>query len=144
MSDSVTVGINKDVVQSWIEQIISGLPDQTGNLVLDILNILSSIAEVLAPFRLGNLRESHIIQASGLIGDLGNTAPYFPYIILGTSPHPIYPVNKQALWWPGALHPVRMVNHPGTSANDYMSDTMDSADGAIDDLANNFLEWMVS
>jgi hypothetical protein len=35
----------------------------------------------------------------------------------GTHAHIILPVEKQALWWPSAAHPVRMVHHPGTRAN---------------------------
>lgn len=33
----------------------------------------------------------------------------------GSSPHVITPNSRQALYWPGAAHPVKMVNHPGTS-----------------------------
>jgi hypothetical protein len=32
----------------------------------------------------------------------------------GTGPHVIFPRTKKALFWPGADHPVRFVNHPGT------------------------------
>jgi phage virion morphogenesis protein len=31
-----------------------------------------------------------------------------------TKPHTIRPKNKRALFWPGAAHPVRSVNHPGS------------------------------
>ncbi len=34
----------------------------------------------------------------------------------GTPPHVIEPKNKKALAWPGARHPVKKVNHPGTPA----------------------------
>ncbi|GGN39481.1 hypothetical protein FHR83_006712 [Actinoplanes campanulatus] len=34
----------------------------------------------------------------------------------GSRPHVIEPKNKKALAWPGARHPVRRVNHPGTPA----------------------------
>ncbi|BAL87300.1 hypothetical protein AMIS_20800 [Actinoplanes missouriensis 431] len=34
----------------------------------------------------------------------------------GTQPHVIEPKNAQALHWPGARHPVKRVNHPGTPA----------------------------
>ena len=30
------------------------------------------------------------------------------------------PKDKKALYWPGAAHPVRKVNHPGSKANDFM------------------------
>lgn len=44
---------------------------------------------------------------------------YGKFVIAGTAPHDIYPVNAQALYWPGAAHPVAHVSHPGTRANDF-------------------------
>lgn len=38
---------------------------------------------------------------------------HWHFIEYGTSPHPIYPNVKRALWWPGLPHPVGKVNHPG-------------------------------
>lgn len=35
-------------------------------------------------------------------------------IELGSAPHVIRAKNKKALFWEGADHPVRSVNHPGT------------------------------
>lgn len=53
----------------------------------------------------------HITVISGV--------PEAAFVIEGTSPHPIDPVNKKALMWPGAAHPVRHVNHPGTQPNPF-------------------------
>ena len=39
-----------------------------------------------------------------------------PFLEHGTRPHVIEPRDKQALSWPGARHPVKRVNHPGTPA----------------------------
>lgn len=47
-------------------------------------------------------------------GRVFNTVKYGPYVEHGTGPHLIRPVNAQALSWPGAQHPVRVVHHPGT------------------------------
>lgn len=41
---------------------------------------------------------------------------YGIYVEYGTPPHVIRPRAKRALHWPGALHPVARVNHPGTPA----------------------------
>lgn len=38
----------------------------------------------------------------------------------GSKPHVILPRNKKALFWPGANHPVKRVNHPGTKPNDFV------------------------
>jgi hypothetical protein len=39
------------------------------------------------------------------------------YIEFGTPPHDIRPKDKQALFWEGAGHPVKIVHHPGTMPN---------------------------
>ena len=38
----------------------------------------------------------------------------------GTSPHIIRAKGKKALYWRGARHPVRKVNHPGSRAKPYL------------------------
>ncbi|MEU3507676.1 hypothetical protein ABZ733_07070 [Streptomyces longwoodensis] len=45
---------------------------------------------------------------------------YATDVELGTPKHVILPKNKQALYWPGADHPVRRVNHPGTPPMPYL------------------------
>lgn len=82
-------------------------------------------AQNLAPYVSGNLRRSIYtdIQDNGLTGIVAqdpNIAPYGVDIEFGTRPHTIYPVNKKALFWAGAMHPVRKVNHPGTRAQPYL------------------------
>jgi len=41
---------------------------------------------------------------------------HWHFIEYGTRPHVITPNKKEALWWEGAAHPVKRVNHPGTRA----------------------------
>ena len=38
----------------------------------------------------------------------------------GTRPHTIRAKNKKALYWKGAKHPVKQVNHPGSRAKPYL------------------------
>lgn len=38
----------------------------------------------------------------------------------GTKPHMIFPKTKKALYWEGADHPVKSVNHPGTTAKPFL------------------------
>jgi hypothetical protein len=45
---------------------------------------------------------------------------HWSYVEYGTPPHVIRPSTKQALWWPGAAHPVRGVHHPGTPEQAFM------------------------
>jgi hypothetical protein len=59
----------------------------------------------------------------------------------GTAPHKIYPVNKKALFWPGADHPVGSVNHPGTKENQFLRP---AADKLYPELAGKIKEAMAS
>ena len=59
-------------------------------------------------------------------------AKYAVYQDQGTDPYTIYPKGQgtfiagrqitkgQALWWPGAEHPVRKVNHPGIKGKHFV------------------------
>lgn len=59
------------------------------------------------------------IQGRGYL--IGTNISYGAYVTDGTQAHAIYPrAPKKALYWNGAAHPVRMVNHPGTKPNDYL------------------------
>lgn len=58
---------------------------------------------------------------------VGTNVAYGPAVEYGTSAHEIRPVNKQALYWPGAAHPVPVVQHPGTAAQPFMRPAFDDA-----------------
>lgn len=47
---------------------------------------------------------------------LAHGMEYGEHLEKGTDPHEIRPKTKKALSWPGASHPVKKVNHPGTKA----------------------------
>lgn len=56
-----------------------------------------------------------------LVSEIGTQGvPYARPVHDGAAPHVIVPVNKKALFWPGAAHPVRRVNHPGNRANPFL------------------------
>ena len=62
-------------------------------------------------------------------------APHARFVEDGTRPHPIDPRPRQTptgrppeLFWEGAAHPVRHVDHPGTTANPFMERAL--AEGA--------------
>lgn len=60
---------------------------------------------------------------------------YEPFVRLGVRPerrNPILPRRKKALYWPGALHPVKAVyNHPGMKANPYWDKGVERAERNI-------------
>lgn len=81
-----------------------------------------------APVDTGTLRASiHVaeIQAGGLsvtarTATSGESGDYAVHVHEGTLPHWIQATTAQALWWPGARHPVPAVVHPGTKPVKYM------------------------
>ncbi|MHB0740847.1 hypothetical protein [Peptostreptococcus anaerobius] len=60
-----------------------------------------------------NINVSHGVDYGGILEE-------------GSSPHVIRPKSKQALYWDGAEHPVKMVNHPGTSKYNGIRSTVES------------------
>jgi hypothetical protein len=79
-----------------------------------------AIAKATAPVRTGHYRDSFVKERTRVRGQaaikVSNTATYADVIEFGSRPHVIEPRNAQALFWPGARHPVAKVNHPGTPA----------------------------
>lgn len=60
-----------------------------------------------------------------IIADVGHAQ----YVEWPTDPHVIRPRTAQALYWPGAAHPVARVQHPGTSGQHTMSRALSQAHG---------------
>jgi phage gpG-like protein len=74
--------------------------------------------------RTGRLRSSISwrlgLDGQGLYAQIGSNVEYAAYVELGTDPHEIRPRARQALFWEGAAHPVRVVFHPGTRPHPYL------------------------
>jgi hypothetical protein len=66
-----------------------------------------------------SIRRDQVNGPGGVTLTFFTDGPYAKYVLEGTSPHEIWPRNKQALFWEGAAHPVGMVNHPGTKPSDF-------------------------
>lgn len=56
---------------------------------------------------------------------LSHGVRYGQYLEEGTPPHIIEPKEKKALFWYGAKHPVKRVNHPGTEPQPVIGSTVD-------------------
>ena len=67
------------------------------------------------PVRTGALRNSIILQKTQNGFEIGSSLSYAEAVEMGVEPHVIVPKEKKALFWPGAPHPVKKVNHPGFS-----------------------------
>jgi hypothetical protein len=71
-----------------------------------------------------SIREPAIEAGAGRVAMTWTSdVPYAGFVIEGTSPHPIYPVNVRALHWDGifAAH----VQHPGTAPNPFPERAID-------------------
>jgi hypothetical protein len=55
------------------------------------------------------------------------TAGHSATLEFGSRPHIIEPRDKQALAWPGGLHPVKRVHHPGTPAQHILRNALRAA-----------------
>jgi HK97 gp10 family phage protein len=77
-----------------------------------------------APVDTGRLRSSIVHRAEdhgrAYTVTVGTNVTYAEHVEYGTAPHRIYPRNKQALYWPGAAHPVAYVDHPGTAPHPFL------------------------
>ncbi|MCL5947420.1 MAG: hypothetical protein M1298_05335 [Chloroflexi bacterium] len=81
----------------------------------------------------GTLQRSLIFrQGSAGAGVYG--VDYADFVIHGTAPHLIMPVQKRALWWQGSAHPVSRVQHPGTQPNDFPLRAVEHARPALEVL----------
>lgn len=85
-----------------------------------------------APVKTGTLRGSIHIESIERGGDSvtamtstgGEADAYAIFVHEGTGPHVIEPKVASALSWPGAAHPVKVVHHPGTRADPFMSNPL--------------------
>ena len=105
--------------------ILRGLPDEIKDDIREVVkNSAFNIernAKSSASVKTGHLRRS----ISTKMGDMEATIhtsnlKYAPMVEFGTRPHIIRAKNKKALYWKGAAHPVKQVNHPGSKAKPYL------------------------
>jgi len=85
-----------------------------------------------SPVDHGLLKMWHISSQSEDEIAIRSPARYTRWVNDGTNPHWIYPVNKKALYWPDADHPVKYVYHPGTSGQHFIEDSISDVEGRLD------------
>jgi HK97 gp10 family phage protein len=125
---------------------VGKLSDKTKGNVQKVLNNTGFKIETKAkgnvPVDTGHLRRGITTK----IGDMEvivhtSNIKYARGVEFGTRPHLIKPKNKKALYWKGAKHPVKSVNHPGSKAKPYLIPAFESEkDNLIKDL-KEVIEW---
>ncbi|GAC1326389.1 MAG: hypothetical protein NVSMB2_25470 [Chloroflexota bacterium] len=109
--------------------------------MLEISVTVQNGTEVRA--RLAELaRAAEVIGASRV--KIGSDLDYAKYVVEGTRPHDIYPRDKQALFWEGAMHPVGHVHHPGTKPNPFLELALASTRGIVEIYVADRLEMVAS
>ena len=69
----------------------------------------------------GHLRRGISTDIKGLEATIHTSnIKYAPGVEYGTKAHIIRPKNKKFLYWKGAKHPVKKVNHPGSKAKPFL------------------------
>lgn len=98
----------------------------------------------VVPWRTGFLTQSFRAQMTPGMLRWFPTADYAPHVEFGTKPHVILPKNKLALYWPGAAHPVRKVNHPGSKPNRFMERIIGESQDEINAMFGKALEQITT
>ena len=115
--------VGLDALKVHLERVRGAYEASPRQVVMAVGKILKEAMEHEAPERTGALRRGihYRTEGSGLQARARfyDDMDYTEFVIHGTKAHPIQAVNKQALWWEGADHPVFSVQHPGTEPNPF-------------------------
>lgn len=114
-------------------------------LLKDLVRIGEKWVKREAPVKTGKLRGkvmSTVSTNGGSIFVPKGAVKYFDFVIDGTRPHDIVPKHAQALYWPGAKHPVKKVRHPGTKSNPFFDKALTSMDSEFNARLEKFAEWL--
>lgn len=124
MRTEVSSQINTRQYERGLRRFFGGMSDDVKRAVDRTRIDVQNEARRRAPVDTGRLRSSIVSRAEGggrqLGYVVGSNVNYAAAVEYGTAPHVIKPRYKQALYWPGAAHPVAQVNHPGTRAQPFL------------------------
>lgn len=105
-----------------VDQWSSTIGPALARATLQCATVLTAAAKREAPIATGRLRRSIAYQVAGDARYV--VAPHTDYAVPvheGSRPHEIRPRRGRALFWKGAAHPVKVVNHSGSQANKFMT-----------------------
>lgn len=123
-SAGTSARINTREYERGLRRFLGRMSDDVARAVERTRIDVQNEARRRAPVDTGRLRSSIVSRAEGggrsLGYVVGSNVNYAADVEYGTAPHVIKPRYKQALYWPGAAHPVASVNHPGTRAQPFL------------------------
>lgn len=93
-----------------------------------------------SPQNHGRLAGSWKYQQRGYLHSVVGTSVAYALIQNdGIDPFTIVPKNGKALYWPGADHPVKKVEHPGFAGSNYIEQSISEAEGRHGDFIRQAL-----
>lgn len=116
-----------DKLQSVLGEASGRLEKEIDNAMKKSILFIEREAKIRTPVQTGRLRSSFRTEFAPLRALLYPAVHYAKYVHEGTKPHIIFPVAKKALFWRGAKHPVKMVQHPGSRAVKFLENAVQSS-----------------
>ena len=90
----------------------------------------------------GHLRRSISVDMGNLEATIHTSnVKYAVMVEKGTKAHIIKPKSKKALYWKGASHPVKQVNHPGSKAKPYLIPAFEKEVPYFVDKLKEVVKW---
>ena len=90
----------------------------------------------------GHLRRSIATKMGDLEATIHTSNVKYAVIVeKGSKAHVIRPKNKKALYWKGAKHPVKQVNHPGSKAKPYLEPAFESEKDKFIENLKEAIKW---
>ena len=104
-------------------------------------NAMSNLANN-GSVKTGHLRRSISVNMGNLEATIHTSnVKYAVMVEKGTKAHIIKPNNKKGLYWKGATHPVKKVNHPGSKAKPYLIPAFEKEIPYFIDKLKEVVEW---
>ena len=90
----------------------------------------------------GHLRRGISTDIKGLEATVHTSnIKYAPGVEYGTKAHIIRPKNKKVLYWKGAKHPVKKVNHPGSKAKPFLIPALEKEKDQFLEKLKEVISW---
>ena len=135
--NKLTVSLRKlsDEAESNVNKVIK---DSAFNIQRTAMSNLTSNGSV----KTGHLRRSISVDIGNLEATIHTSnVKYAVMVEKGTKAHIIKPKSKKALYWKGASHPVKQVNHPGSKAKPYLIPAFEKEVPYFVDKLKEVVEW---
>lgn len=101
----------------WEQKLDHAAHEYLNDIAQDVFNNMRATC----PVDTGELLNDLACEVDGLDARIGAASvEHAIYVEEGTAPHVIEAHGNGALYWAGAAHPVKRVNHPGTAATHFM------------------------